>query len=372
MSGESSPHQDNIFSDDLSSQDGPIPLKFLENYKQQSLDSEKTFEEYSDYILVFNPEVAKSFAASAGVDKSSEAYAKYLVDSSSVALSKIIEMITAAGLKVELVGFGKMRIALFISCPVSRIKQEYLSSKIHDYLHGVRVPDIEKLTSNQPKEELLDNIVISTAERLRLVHDILTNSAESGGAGISESKNPYIECLYPVHDRVFNRAWLKRIYSKWRVDYDDLTLARNHFGEELAYYFAFIDFYFTWLFIPAIFGLVFNFFFDVGSTICGILNLTWATIFLKVWSRRQTDLAAKWEVTNASKVEKVRPEFKESYVIRDPVTNEPKPAASFWTSQLKKFVSLPIIFSFWMYSMLFDYFKFYYGNHVCRLLFGAL
>ncbi|KAI0242604.1 hypothetical protein L0F63_000357 [Massospora cicadina] len=332
MSGESSPDLDSTFPEASSLEGGTVPVAFIQNYNNQCAGHGGSFEDYSDYVLVFNSEAVRSVAGFASeTSKKDEESSKLALAAASEALSNILRRIASSGLKVEAGDFGPSRVALFITCPLARIRHEYLASKINDYLHGIRVADIENLTAASPPANV-ENLTFTTAERLRLVHQILTSPVESGGAGISQG-DPFVECLYPVHDRKFNRAWLKRITTKWRVDFDDLTVVKDHFGAELAYYFAFIDFYFAWLLAPAAFGLIVYLFAGVSSVLYGILNLGWATVFLEAWSRRQTDLAVRWEVANASRVEKVRPEFRESSLVKDPVTGELKPVL----------VSVPIV-----------------------------
>jgi anoctamin-10 len=75
--------------------------------------------------------------------------------------------------------------------------------RVKDWLHGVRpaAPDHETQRS-------LDKEPLTEAERLRIVHAMLTQPESDGGAGITPGKGAwnYVDGIFPLHDVEFNKV----------------------------------------------------------------------------------------------------------------------------------------------------------------------
>jgi anoctamin-10 len=54
----------------------------------------------------------------------------------------------------------------------------------------------------------IDDEHITHAERLRVVHLLITSPESDGGAGVTPGLNGwnYVESIFPLHDRKFNRV----------------------------------------------------------------------------------------------------------------------------------------------------------------------
>lgn len=67
-----------------------------------------------------------------------------------------------------------------------------------DWLYGVK--------SGLP--DLYIDKKISSSERLKFIHDIITFPASEGGAGIYPDLNEWkmVKYIFPPHDRIFNRV----------------------------------------------------------------------------------------------------------------------------------------------------------------------
>ncbi|KAI8870747.1 DUF590-domain-containing protein [Ramicandelaber brevisporus] len=237
----------------------------------------------------------------------------------------------------------------------------------------------------------------SDAERLRLVHRILTGPPSEECAGITpwspfdipaaapsnngESNTAVnasvsasavdpahavrIESIFPLHDKRFNRQWLKRWSTKWSISYLDIEAVRDHFGEHIAMYFAFLQFYFVALAFPTLLGLV-GYFFLGGAEYTmwfAMLLVIWSVVFTEGWARRQTQLAVLWGSTTAeahsrdgnsnngasgSGVDIVglaerNPRFVADQMIADPITGEVVPYFSPIRRWLRRAVTLPIL-----------------------------
>ena len=71
-----------------------------------------------------------------------------------------------------------------------------------------------------PDEETkaaIDEETLSDAERLRVVHLLITSPEREGGAGVTPGLDgwSYVESIFPLHDSKFNRvsshtAWVDR------------------------------------------------------------------------------------------------------------------------------------------------------------------
>ncbi|CAG8760103.1 5332_t:CDS:2, partial [Dentiscutata heterogama] len=163
------------------------------------------------------------------------------------------------------------------------------------------------------------------------------------GAGINPGLKEFelVEDFLPLQDKSYNEDWIKTWSTKWTIDKNDLLRLRNHFGEKIAYYFAFLQFYFTWLVIPSIAGLVTHFSGAKYSIPFSIFITLWSVIFVEFWRRKEYELAVDWGVRHFSRVERRRPEFRAECFIKNPITGEEVPYFSPWKRWLRRAVVAP-------------------------------
>lgn len=151
--------------------------------------------------------------------------------------------------------------------------------------------------------------------------------------------------FFPLHDGPYKeeknitlRSKMYKVSKKWlkRVNIDDI---RCYFGERIALYFSFVDFFTLWLLFAAVVGLgvfaygIYNaannnafasdiltntqtakeaitFIFDNRATLPFALFISiWATLFLHFWKRRNIRLAWWWDVLHYEKEERTRPQW---------------------------------------------------------------
>ncbi|CEP11819.1 hypothetical protein [Parasitella parasitica] len=230
---------------------------------------------------------------------------------------------------------------ILVSSPVGPIKKEYRQERVRDFLLGVRVDEIgdESNNTNNVNQAFED---LTEAERLRLVYEILTQPESEGGAGISVEVDEYVESIMPLHDDKFNNNWLKSWSTKSLIDDNDLLIIRNHFGEKIAYYFAFLQNYFLWLSAPTVVGiLVYLTHSNTLAVWFSLFMLVWAILFTEMWRRKEAELAIKWGVRNYSKHEKRRAEFKGEKMVKDHVTGEDIPYVSAWKLLGRRLAAIP-------------------------------
>lgn len=83
---------------------------------------------------------------------------------------------------------------------------------------------------------MLDSAVLSQAERLRIVYNLITRSIDKGGAGITPRVGDWhdVDAILPLHDQEFNKSWLKEWSRKYVLSVEDLTKIRDHYGEKVG------------------------------------------------------------------------------------------------------------------------------------------
>ena len=101
-----------------------------------------------------------------------------------------------------------------------------------------------------------------------------------------------------------------------RVLTQPLDRIAAYFGETIAFYFAWLEFYTQWLVVPSVIGVllfVWQLYYgslDVAwSPIFSLFMAIWSILFLEFWKRRNAELAQRWGVLHYEDEEVVRPQF---------------------------------------------------------------
>lgn len=87
----------------------------------------------------------------------------------------------------------------------------------------------------------------------------------------------------------------------------------SYFGESIAFYFAWLEFYTQWLLPPAVVGVLLF----IGQLYYGTIDVAyaplfslfvalWAILLLEFWKRRNAELAQRWGVLHYENEEVVR------------------------------------------------------------------
>ena len=113
---------------------------------------------------------------------------------------------------------------------------------------------------------------------------------------------------------------------------------RAYFGEQIAFYFAWLGFYTEWFQYLAIIAVLFTFYgayfklvdgkpwlyiFDNELTpIFGLISSVWSTLFLKFWKRRANTLSFKWDMDSYDEIELPRVQWKPTDKHQSPVTGK--------------------------------------------------
>lgn len=149
-------------------------------------------------------------------------------------------------------------------------------------------------------------------------------------------KKKLIEDMYPLHDqnelKIIEKKWYRSIFSiKTPED------VQKYFGESVAMYFSFVEFYTLMLCLPALLSLM-HFATSVDTLteyiLFAIFNLVWVTMFLEMWRRRSASLAFDWGTLGRSIDEEVQPLY-HGEIQQNPVTGRYEPFYPHWKTQLK-------------------------------------
>ncbi|SMQ47056.1 unnamed protein product [Zymoseptoria tritici ST99CH_3D7] len=196
---------------------------------------------------------------------------------------------------------------------------EVYRSRVKDWIHGVRSGEPARDT-----RESLESQPLTAAERLRIIYQLITNPENEGGAGIrpKSEEYPYVENIFSLHDHTFNKHWIKKWATNYKIEVDDLDEIRDRFGEKVAFYFAFEQTYFNFLLFPAAFGTFAWLFLGGFSTIYAMGISLWSVVFVEWWKHRERDLAIRWGVRGVGAIDTKRTGFVPTTEVEDPATGE--------------------------------------------------
>ncbi|KAF1814789.1 DUF590-domain-containing protein [Eremomyces bilateralis CBS 781.70] len=237
-----------------------------------------------------------------------------------VQFEKLVSALGKVGLATEVRQGDRTSLLVFVKVASSEhLYGEIYRSRARDWIHGVQ-------SSAPPKEmkEAIEKDPLTEAERLRIIHQLITNSEGDGGAGITPKEGQWknVDSIFALHNHQYNKEWIKKWSTSYFLSAEDLDAIRNRLGERIAFYFAFTQSYFSFLLFPAVFGVSAYFLLGHFSPIYAIVNAFWCIIFTEYWKHQEVELAIRWGVRHVSQIENRRREFKHEKEIRDPVTGE--------------------------------------------------
>ncbi|PHH65868.1 hypothetical protein CDD81_1237 [Ophiocordyceps australis] len=252
---------------------------------------------------------------------------------------QLIQALARAGLATEVrQGQGHALLVFVKVASPTALDQHVYRSRLQDWLQGVRTSgpgdNLSRSLSQEP---------VSEAERLRIVYQLISLPQADGGAGVSESslRFEFVDGVFPLHDEAFNKAWIQRWGKKYLLDQGDLDEIRNKFGEQVAFYFAFLRSYFRFLVFPSALGFFawlflgqFSYLYALG---CGL----WSVVFLEYWKQKEVDLAVQWGVRGVSAIQHQRPQFRWDFEAVDQVTGEVKKVYPFTKRLQTQLLQIP-------------------------------
>lgn len=165
------------------------------------------------------------------------------------------------------------------------------------------------------------------------------------------SKPQIIESYTPKH----NTEDKKKLWEKVKRNpiIFPANALRNYYGEEVAFYFAWMSF-FTWSLLPiALFGAALFLHRPKGITvddspylpIYALLMALWTIVFIKCWRRREHEHALDWGTYNIEKAELIRTEFV-GELRKSPVTGKMEKYFPAWKRRIRYVISFLISLPF--------------------------
>ncbi|OJJ50716.1 hypothetical protein ASPZODRAFT_148155 [Penicilliopsis zonata CBS 506.65] len=230
-------------------------------------------------------------------------------------LETLLRTLAKTGLQTQVRQGDESTLLVFVRATDQSLRRAVYQSRVRDWLYGVR---------NSEPDPTGDNEVLSEAERLRVIHHMLILPRDEGGAGITPDHGEWkdVVALFPLHDEAVNKKWIKEWSQKTFLSPEDLDQIRNKFGEDVGFYFAFLQSYFRFLVFPALFGFACWMLLGSYSVIYTAINCLWGIVFIEYWKRSEVDLGYRWQTRGVSAVRMTRREFRPESQVRDEHTGE--------------------------------------------------
>jgi hypothetical protein len=199
-------------------------------------------------------------------------------------------------------------------------------------------------------------------DRINLTISIIEAPTSLKGAGLSLNrlqamKYAHLKAFFPLHDPEKLEDLKKKWSSLSGVWSPPLTDIRNYFGEKVALYFSFLNFYTKSLVFPSILGLIWillqraNSYSAVEQVLntkvlwlFAIFMIFWAALLLEYWKRKQSVLRVEWGMTNFKSKEQTRPEFRGEWVV-NPIDGKLFSYFPSWKKVLRVMVSQSVVFT---------------------------
>jgi hypothetical protein len=174
-------------------------------------------------------------------------------------------------------------------------------------------------------DETSPKTVFDEKTRLRLIYEAMIADDGEGGAELRFddyilNKHHPLLAVFPLHNEKvleeFRRDWLYNT-SPRSLMWCPLDRVRNYFGEPVAFYYAFIQFYMHWLIYPSVVGLIF--FIEQlgfervdapGVWLMCFFIIFWAVAFVDFWAREEAKLRLQWGMTKFQTKAVARPQFR--------------------------------------------------------------
>ncbi|KAI9029356.1 calcium-activated chloride channel-domain-containing protein [Hyaloraphidium curvatum] len=255
----------------------------------------------------------------------------------------VVTRLVSSGLEVDgkLVQRRKL-VAACLYAPDELMEVLANRARVADWLHNV--PTLltrDLITKKGPRSAAV--VELTPAERLRLVHALVTGDPGAGGLGIRAGTEG-VEAVMGLQDQNFNKSWLAAVGSKWALTEADLTSLRDHHGERVAFYFAFVHFYTRYLAVPSVIAVLVHFLLRPYSGLFATFIVLWSIVFIQAWFRKARDLALLWRTKNVSRADQPRPGFVPERPVINPLTGTlfmPDAPLRRWI--LKLTVSIPFV-----------------------------
>jgi anoctamin-10/anoctamin-7 len=240
-----------------------------------------------------------------------------------------------------------------------------ITSDIWNNIYGKFDPSPKKkrlYTTHDTDGPMHKDSFFKSTDRINLTVSIIEAPVSLKGAGLSITrlialKNSQVKAFFPLHEPS-KLAELSASWCTWHgVWTPPLESIRDYYGEKVALYFAFLNWYTKMLVIPSFFGGIWILVQRANNMsteeqivsskalwFFALLIIGWSTGFLESWKRRQAYLRIAWGMGEFKQKEQTRPEFRGEWVI-NPVDGKLVAYFPVWKKALKMVVSQAVVIS---------------------------
>ncbi|CAI5719141.1 unnamed protein product [Peronospora effusa] len=215
---------------------------------------------------------------------------------------RIVNKLCTQGLLVDIIDGGDSKgemysgyLILLIRAPDSVVMSLVTRFRTQMWIEHGAVVDMEADVAQRRGDPT------TPAERIEIVDYIIEQRARLTKTDL------WIHDLFPMHHQSVTNTLIQRWVTSWRLhELDDkkvLLSLRYNFGEKVAYYFAFIKYYNTWLIPLAAIGILLNLLRGVISMTAYMrllafwglgVSVVWGFAFLKSWERENACMQYEW------------------------------------------------------------------------------
>ncbi|KAG7378625.1 hypothetical protein PHYPSEUDO_009810 [Phytophthora pseudosyringae] len=215
---------------------------------------------------------------------------------------RIVNKLCSQGLLVDIIDGGDSKgemhsgyLILLARAPDPVVMSLVKQFRTHMWMEHGAVVDMEQDVAQRRDEPT------TPAERIEIVDYIIEQRARLSKSDI------WIHDLFPMHNQTVTNTLIHRWVTSWRLhELDDKKVLRSlryNFGEKVAYYFAFLKYYNTWLIPLAAIGILLELLRGVISmtTYMRLLpfwglgvSVVWGFGFIKSWERENACMQYDW------------------------------------------------------------------------------
>ena len=308
----------------------PKPLKFASRYKRGDDDQGDNDEILMSMAEQGDPALCMVFRLPDEDEVPEDDIEKLKIDR-----EKIIQRLRMLGFNIEqMANQKKDLIFLKITLPKELLVRQAMERKIKVRLDkgtpGAPVlydPELERLKVLKEPDD--GRNVFSSLQQLEMADYLLRSEPFRDGSDDVEQLVPEkmmtemvkdvdpgvprIEGYYYLHEPLlgFRGRLLREWPGAWYKP-QPLHLVRSYFGEKIALYYAWLGYYISMLWLPAVLGIVFSIGQDVENPyklIFCMALVIWITIFACLWKRLEVRLQYEYDTQDFEESEELRLEY---------------------------------------------------------------
>ncbi|KAH7029294.1 calcium-activated chloride channel-domain-containing protein [Microdochium trichocladiopsis] len=247
--------------------------------------------------------------------------------------------LTAVGLAFQVRPGEDQSLLVFVRVPKLLLRKTVFKSRLKDYFYGTtnQLPALNQRHHGTP--------AAFEAEDLLSVYHLVNWPPSNGGAGVTPQHGKWqdrgVQSIFPLHNSPANRHLLAQLSKRVFLSPADLDHIRDLFGSKVAFYFAFMQTYFLFLFFPAATGLYTWLFLPSYSFVYAVVTLLGCTVFIEYWKIQQARLSVRWDVSGVGHVKINRSNFRYDRVTVDEKTGRKQYHYAKWKLVARQLLQVP-------------------------------